>query len=145
MTGFITDLLTDVAVILDTASVGEWRPNGPAYGAAEVGIVLGEAPSEPDRVVALVAYPIGDDFSLSDSVIGIQVRTRGTETSSVVDDLDDAVFNALHGMWGTQLGTVRLVSLIRRSGVSLGTDVNKRWQRSSNFWASVHRPSPHRT
>jgi hypothetical protein len=104
-------------------------------------------PASPDRVITLTDYVVADDPTLSDSVIGVQVRTRwGGQDPRPVKDLDGAIFDALHGLEGVTLtGGIHIVSCFRRSGTSMGQDANNRWGRSSNYYATVHRPSTNRT
>jgi hypothetical protein len=146
MTGFETNLLTGIAQLLATAGLGTWRDTG-VYTAAETGIVFDTVPATPDRVITLTDYVVTDDPTLSDSVIGVQVRTRwGGQDPRPVKDLDGSIFDALHGLEGVNLtGGVHIVSMFRRSGTSMGSDTNNRWMRSSNYYATVHRPSTNRT
>ena len=146
MSGFETNLLTGVAQILAAAGVGTWRDTG-VYVAAETGIVLDTLPASPDNIITLTDYAVSDDPTLSDSVIGVQVRTRcGGQDPRPVKDLDGAIFNALHGLESVTLtGGVHVVSMVRRSGVSLGQDENSRWMKSSNYYAAVWRPSANRS
>ena len=135
MSGFETDLLTGLAELLVGAGIGAWNPTG-AYAATDTGIVFNVIPQSPDTII-----------TLSDSVVGVQVRTRcGGQDPRPVMDLDGSIFSALHGLQGVTLSTgVHLVSLVRRSGVPLGQDANNRWMRSANFYATVWRPSTNRT
>jgi len=144
--GFETDLLTGIAQLLAAASLGTWRDTG-VYTALETGIVFDTVPQSPDRVITLTDYVVSDDPTLSDSVIGVQVRTRwGGQDPRPVKDLDGSIFDALHGLEGVTLtGGVHIVSMFRRSGVGMGTDINNRWMRSSNYYATVHRPSQNRS
>jgi len=144
--GFETLLLTGIAQLLATAGLGTWRDTG-VYAAAETGIVFDTVPASPDRVITLTDYVISDDPTLSDSVIGVQVRTRwGGQDPRPVKDLDGSIFDALHGLEGVDLvGGVHVVSMFRRSGTSMGQDANSRWGRSSNYYATVHRPSTNRS
>lgn len=145
MSGFETSLLTGIAQMLAGAGVGVWRSTG-AYTATETGIVFDVIPQAPDQAITLTDYPVSDDPTLSDSVIGVQVRTRwGGQDPRPVKDLDGAVFDALHGLESVTLGGVHVVSMVRRSGVSLGQDTSNRWMRSSNYYATVWRPSPNRS
>ena len=146
MSGFETLLLTGIAQLLATAGLGTWRDTG-VYTAAETGIVMDTVPASPDRVITLTDYVVADDPTLSDSVIGVQVRTRwGGQDPRPVKDLDGSIFDVLHGMPATTLtGGVRVVSCFRRSGTSMGQDLNGRWGRSSNYYATVHRPSQNRS
>jgi len=144
--GFETNLLTGIAHLLADANLGTWRDTG-IYAATETGIILDTVPATPDRVITLTDYVVSDDPTLSDSIIGVQVRTRwGGADPRPVKDLDGGIFNALHGLEGVTLtGGVRVVSCFRRSGTSMGQDISNRWGRSSNFYATVHRPSTNRT
>ena len=146
MTGFEVLLLTGIAHLLADASLGTWRDTG-IYTAAETGIVMDTVPASPDRVITLTDYVVSDDPTLSDSVIGVQVRTRwGGADPRPVKDLDGGIFDVLHGLEGVDLvGGVHVVSMFRRSGTSMGQDANSRWGRSSNYYATVHRPSTNRS
>jgi len=146
MSGFETLLLTGIAQLLATAGLGTWRDTG-VYTAAETGIVMDTVPATPDRVITLTDYVVTDDPTLSDSVIGVQVRTRWADADPrPVKDLDGSIFDALHGLEGVTLtGGVHIVSMFRRSGTSMGQDIGSRWGRSSNYYATVHRPSTNRT
>jgi len=145
MSGFETNLLTGIAQLLATASLGTWRDTG-IYTAAETGIVFDTVPATPDRVITLTDYVVSDDPTLSDSVIGVQVRTRWAGADPrPVKDLDGAIFNALHGLESVTLtGGIHIVSMFRRSGTSMGQDLNSRWARSSNYYCTVWRPSNNR-
>jgi hypothetical protein len=147
VSGIESLLLTGLAVLLDATGLGSWRPDGSAYIPAEVGVCLDTFPASPDSVITLSDYVVSDDPSVSDSIIGVQVRTRrGGKDPRPVKDLDGAIFDLLHGMPVTTLaGGVKVVSCFRRSGTSLGADANQRWQRSSNYYMTVHRPSQNRS
>ena len=148
MSGFQTDLLTGLASYLSLAGVGiTWSPLG-AYRPLQTGVVLGNVPQTPDRIITLTAYGISDSPNLSTSVIGVQVRCRWEgEDKRPSDDLTDAIFNLLHGMTNTTLQTgVQIVQCLRISGpASLGQDDNRRWANSSNYAVTVSRPSANRT
>lgn len=143
--GFSDQLLAGVAQFLEDAGVGTWQPTG-AYAAGALNpIFMSQTPGTPDRVMTLTPYTVSDDPSLSDSVQGLQVRLRGTKDPRVVQDMDDAIFDRLHGATGVTLpGGVRLVMALRRSGTPLGADGSGRLERTSNYHLSVHRPSTHR-
>lgn len=146
MSGFSTNLLTGLAADLHTATIGTWRATG-VYTIAETAIVLGTIPQGPDRIITLTAYGVSDDPSLSDSVIGVQVRCRwGGHDPRLVEDLADLIFARWHGMTGVTLtGGVFVVQCLRNSHGSLGEDENGRWMTTSNYYAWLHRPSTYRT
>lgn len=99
-------------------------------------------PEEVDSVT-LAPYPVSDDPSLSDSVVGLQVTIRCGDMQRVSDIADD-VFSRFHGRQAGMLGTVRLVQSFRRSGANLGQDGNGRVGRTENYYLTVHRPTEHR-
>lgn len=147
--GFQTRLLKGLAVFLDAdATLGAtWNIAG-AYTANQTGIFLRKVPQSPDRVITLSTYGIGDDPSLSDSQLAVQVRCRwGGQDPGPVDDLADAIFDLLDSKIAWTLSTgVMIVQCLRQSGpVSLGQDTNGRWSNSQNFYMTVHRPSTNRT
>lgn len=144
--GFQSDLLEGFAQLLANAGVGAWSPAG-TYGPGVTGIVLHKLPDLPDRVIVLAAYVVADDPSLSDSTLGLQVRTRmDGQDPRPTDDLSDLVFDQIQGREGYDLPTgIRVVQSLRQSGDSLGQDDSRRWVRSDNYHVDAHRPSPHRT
>lgn len=143
-----TDLLTGLAAHLAEHGPDDWawRPTGPAYTAAEVGLVVGRMPATPDRVLALNTYPVRAG-ALSDVTVGIQIRARGPARTpvTVVNDLTDAVYDVLHGARGLVLGGVPVALLTRRSWTWLGTDAGQREETTSNFYAETAQPSAHVT
>lgn len=149
MTGFATDLVTNLAAYLQTNTLGTWNTSG-AYTALQTGIVLGTVPQAPDRIITLSTYGVEDSAALSDSVIGVQIRCRwsGADPRSV-DDLADSIFALLHGKTAFTLGTggtaVKVVQCLRSSAGTLGQDANGRWSNVSNYYLTVHRPSTNRT
>lgn len=143
---FTTDLLTGAAELLADAGIGlTWRATG-AYQTGETGIILRAMPPVPDRIVTLSAYDLSDDPTLSDSQKGLQVRSRsGDPDPTDVDSIDDAVADVLLGNYPLTLPTgIRITTLIRSSGVSLGQDDTKRWSTVSNYTLGLWRPSTHR-
>lgn len=142
---FTGDLLGGLAAYLDTAGAGTYRSDGSAYVASETAIVFAEMPQTPDRAIVLSDYPVTDDPSLSDSVVGMQIRCRGGSDPHDVKAIADAVFTVLHGKTAFDAGTVHVVQALRRSGVPLGRDDSNRWEHSDNYYLTVHRPSANRT
>jgi len=145
--GLESNLLTGLAVYLAAGGIeATWTPSG-AYTALQTAIVLGNIPQTPDRVITLTTYAVSDSPNLSDSVLGVQVRTRAEGADKrKVDDLDAAIFNLLHGKTALALTTgVTVVQCLRQSSTTLGQDENGRWSNSSNYYLDVHRPSTNRT
>lgn len=134
------------AQYIDAADIGvKWRPSAP-YEPSEVGIGLMSFPTGLTKAVALTPYPLTDDPALSDSEIGLQVKTRsaGTDPRDVWA-LDDAIANLLLGLYPTDLPSgIRITTLQRGPSGSLGQDENQRWIWSSNYPCGLYRPSTHR-
>jgi len=147
--GFETNLLTGIATLLEAHSpLGATFNTSGAYTVLQTGIFIGNIQQNPDRIIALDAYGVSDDPSLSDSVTGVQIRCRwGGSDKRPVFDLDAAIFDYLHAKTGLSLSTgVWLVQILRSSGpASLGQDGNGRWSVVSNYYASAWRPSANRT
>lgn len=149
MSGFQTNLLTGLAVALQTQGLGTWAPSG-VYTTDQTGIVLFNTPQAPNRIITLSTYPVSDHPSLSDSVIGLQVRTRwGGQDPRYVIDLDDSIFTYIHGKtnWtvGSGASAVVIVQCLSQSAISLGQDENGRWMFSHNYYLTLWRPSTNRT
>lgn len=139
--GWTTDLLVGIAEHLADSGAGTWLPSGAYSADALAPIFMASVPSKPDVVLTLFDY---DVESTHDGYVvqGVQVRLRGTTDSTVVSDLDDAVFDALHGLRNRDLHGVHVVSVKRDSGSWLGTDGSRRHERTSNYYVTATRPSP---
>lgn len=138
----------NVAADNAAAKVKLWSENdaagepNPAQPVGSVAIFVDVWPADMDSVT-LADYPVSDDPSLSDSVIGVQVTIRCTDKAKAKAITSD-LFNLFHGRWGGTLGSVRLVSAARRSGASLGQNASGRIGRTENYYLTVHRPSANR-
>ncbi|GAW50613.1 MULTISPECIES: phage tail terminator protein [unclassified Nocardioides] len=144
---FETAFLEGFAQLLAADPVaGVWNSSG-VYAAGETGIILGGLPQSPDQVIALTAYGVTDDPSLSDSTIGLQLTTRwGGQDPRAVGRLTSRCFAKLHGLHDFDLVTgVHVVQCLRRSWTSIGQDQGNRWRTTQNFYVDVHRPSVNRT
>lgn len=143
--GYTTDLLTGLAEHLAANAIGTWNPTG-VYTSGQTGIVMRVVPQTPDAVIVLAPYSVADDPTLSDSITGVQVRTRepGADPRPT-DDLADSIFNLLHGAQGLTWGGVKVQLVTRENYTPLGQDANERHERSDNYYVHTWRPSPHRT
>lgn len=144
--GFESNLLTGLAVLI--AAGGIEATYASSYTTMQTGLVLGNIPQTPDRIITLTAYASDDDPALSDSAPLVQIRCRGEGADKRrVDDLDSAIFNLLQNKRDLVLSTgVKVGQIHRVSGpASLGQDGNSRWSVSSNYLVSAHRPSANRT
>jgi len=126
VSGYQTNLLTGLAAYIAAAGIGTWDPTTP-YGDTETGITLYTMPQKPDRIICLSAYGVSDDPSLSDSVLGVQVRCRwGAEDPRYADDLADAIFDLLHGreQWDVQVDLPLVTTLY---GPGSPTEIDYWW------------------
>lgn len=144
--GWTSKVLVGLAVILDTANVGDWNPTG-AYTANQTGILLRAVPPDPDRIITLAAYPVGTDLQgMADHTLGVQIRVRGLpDNPRDCDDLADSIFDELDSTGRATWGDVPVVQAWRQSYTSLGQDANGRWERSENYYVQAMRPTTHRT
>lgn len=144
--GFTELALVEIANLLSVNGVGTYRANG-VYADDETGIVVGHMPDKPDRCIALVPYPLTDDPTLADSVLGLQVRARtGPQDPRPVMRITDAAFGLLQGWGDVNLpnGAGRILIAERRSSIPLGWDQNSRAEWSDNYQLTLHRPTVHR-
>ena len=146
--GFETNLLTGLAVLIAAGGIEATWNTTSAYTALQTGIVLGNVPQSPDRIITLTVYDAEDDPALSDSAVSVQVRCRAEGADKrKADNLDAAVFSLLQNKLDVVLSTGVTVGQIHRASgpASLGQDENLRWSVSSNYSLSVWRPSANRT
>lgn len=145
MSGWTSDLLHGLAELLATTGVGAWRPTG-VYTADETAITIGAMPPEPEQVICLASYPVTDMVGLADVTVGVQVRTRAGPDPRDVQDLDEAVYDQLHGLTQTTFGAAHVVQCYRRSSAALGQarDGTDRWERVSNYYLDAIHPTTHR-
>lgn len=141
-----SNVVSGFAQLLVADGIGSWDSSG-RYDPAQTGIYDTVKPEGANRMITLGIYPISEDPSLSDSVTGLQVWTRmpGNDPR-LVRDLDEEIFHLVQGMTDVDLvGGVHLVQCLFQSGGSMGQDTAKRWNWSSNYHLTLHRPSQHRT
>ena len=114
----------------------------PVQPAGSVGIYVNRWPEGVDSVT-LADYPLTDDPSLSDSLVGVQVTIKSDRQDRVKAIAAD-VFDVVQGLWGVRRGGVTVVHAGRSSGTNLGQDSSEREMRSDNYQMTVNRPSPNR-
>lgn len=141
MTGFNGLLLRGIAQHLHDAGVGNYTPGSVA---AELNglpaITLVNLPNDPDRVICLTDYPIQADPLLTEVVIGVQLRIRGTSSPMVASDIRDAAYDALQGVNGLILSTgVPLVHMYWQSEAPIGPDNQDRYERTVNYYVHTNR------
>lgn len=134
-----TDIVEGLAEHLAAVLPAEWQPSG-VYtpGAGPAAIVVRMLPDLQRDLITLSSYPVSDQWGPNDSVLGVQVRTRAeaADDPRLTDELDDAVYAALHGLSHLRLLGHPVTKVARQSGASMGQDSNRRWQRSSNYYVT---------
>lgn len=136
-----TTLIRGIAALIAESGAGVWSTTT-AYAASQVGIYDGTIPEDTIEGIGLAAYPV-DDPVHSTSTIGVQVTFRST-SKAALRDRAETVFDALHAMWGRDLGTLRLEHLLRRSSADLGIDEQGAFRRTDNYYAIVNHPTANR-
>jgi len=141
MSGYFSELLAGVAVRIAERTPAVWRPDGPVYGAGEIGIVLGELPTGPAAAVALAVYddaeaPSGGAGSTYNPAVEValtylQVRWRFADYGDAMD-FGWAVRSALHKKPYTIPALGRVIGYAVSMG-PLGRDDNNRWMFSLNL------------
>lgn len=145
---FTQDLVAGLSEYLATtteppATPFAYRLTG-AYSDSEFGIYEVDFPlgrNVPGLIIRPYG-PAGDDPSLSDSVVSIQLEFQGP--SSRVIPAADYAFDRLQGFWGGTLGTVKVQHVERVSASGFGSDETQNYKQTENYYLKVHRPSTHR-
>ena len=138
----VASLLDGLATHLETVGIATYSLTTPVPDPG-IAVVINAMPETPDRIVSLTTYSVADDPALIQGVVGLQVRVRGGEDPRESIALDDACFDAFQTLTGL-FGSVWVTQMYRQSGAPLGQDANDRWERSSNYYIDVSRPSTHR-
>lgn len=145
-TSWTESLLVGIAELLDAAGAGTYS-DGTAYAEGDTAIVLIELPDAPERVICLTDYPIEDDPSNGEGIVGVQVRTRAGRTDPLAPRaLADAVFATLQGRRNLSFGAataypVTVSHIYRESATPIGPDSQGRHERSENYYVHVVRTS----
>lgn len=108
----------------------EWRPNGPEYTAAEVGIFYGPIGAAPDLAVGVRLYGATDERLEHYGWRRVQLRLRGARGQPQgADKLAGPALAAMEGL--SRKGGISGVS--RQSMTPLGADANGREERTENY------------
>jgi len=143
---FTTDVGEGFAQLLAAGVSGlAWQTSG-TYATNVTGIYIAVVPPNPDRIVTLTVYGLGDDATYADSSAGLQVRTRSAgQDPRDAYTLDDAIADVLLGRYPLTLPNgIHVQTLMRTSSTPLGEDDNQRWEHSSNYGLELYRPGTHR-
>lgn len=140
--GFTVNLLTGLGELLAAAGVGKW---GGSFATTDTAIVVDSLGASPDKGVALTLYDV-DDGPMTDSVVGLQCRVRGTPNNrAAAKDIIDSLFDTLHDLKNTEIGGIPVVRIWKQSGANLGPDSSNRPEHTVNFYIQLTRTGTHRT
>jgi hypothetical protein len=130
-------LTTTICQLLADANGWAWRPDGPAYSPAEVGLYYGPVDTTPDRAVGVAVYAADDDLSTGLAERRVQVWHRGAKAHpGGADELAGATFSALQG-----IARISGIALARRFQIArMGTDGNARTQRADSYLITLDNP-----
>lgn len=118
-----------LCTILGIVPGWEWREDGPAYTANEVGIWYRTMGADPDRAIAVTVYG-GTDPTVYEPQRRAQLHFRGARGDIAgADALADVAFLLLHERPRGQ----GLSSIARTSFGSLSIDDNRRAERTDNY------------
>lgn len=138
---YTTDLTEGLADLLVDGALATYRPDGP-YAAGETGVYLGVMPPEPDRAIAINAYPV-EDNEHSDAITGVQFRLRAGRDVRQVDALADGLFSLLHNRQGYWVRGIYVALTWRQSQAWIGQDTQGRMEITANYYARTTRTAPH--
>ncbi|WP_416975662.1 minor capsid protein [Streptomyces sp. 4F14] len=139
---YTSSLLDGIGALLADAGIGVYRPDD-VITDPDTGIFRGVMPDNPERAIAMTAYPV-EDTDLTDAITAIQFRLRAGRDPDAIDDLADALFDALHNRQHYQVGSGIHVALSwRQSQAWIGQDAHGRMELTSNYYFRAVRPSPH--
>lgn len=139
MSGPTTDILTGLAALFNTNSVGVYQPTG-AYADSDWAIILDLLPASPDNAIALRGYILtADPYPTASGIVGVQFQTRAT-TRAADRDKQDEIYTLLHARENTVFGSVHVALMSWKSAVPLGQDDTLRWESTSNYNLMVDYP-----
>ncbi|GAB2731814.1 minor capsid protein [Streptomyces bullii] len=141
MSGYTSSLLDGIAGLLAEAGVGVFRPDG-VISDPDTGLFRGVIPDEPDRAIGITAYPV-EDTDLTDAITGVQFRMRAGRDPDAIDDMADAVFDALHNRQHYEAGGVHVALSWRQSQAWIGQDAHGRMELTSNYYFRTVRSGSH--
>lgn len=138
MSGYTNSLLDGIAGLLEVAGIGLFRPDQ-VIEDPDTGIFRGVVPDTPERAIGITAYPV-EDTDLTDAITGVQFRMRAGRAPDAIDDMADAVFDALHNRRHYVVNGVSIVLSWRQSQAWIGQDAHGRMELTSNFYFRTDRP-----
>lgn len=137
MSGYTSSLLDGIAGLLQEAGIGVFQPDQVIENPA-TGLFRGVIPDQPERALGLTAYPVTDDDT-ANAITGVQIRMRAGRDPDAIDDLADAVFDALHNRRHYTCGGVQVVLSWRQSQAWIGQDAQGRMELTANYYVRAVR------
>lgn len=141
MSGYTSSLLDGIAGLLVVAGVGVFRPDDVIEDPA-TGIFRGVMPDTPERALGITAYPVADDDT-TNAITGVQIRMRAGRDPDAIDDMADAVWDALHNRQHYDCGSVRVALSWRQSQAWIGQDAHGRMELTANYYFRAVRSGAH--
>lgn len=132
------DLLKGLARYLDAQQLGTYAEDTATVPEGDTAITLIRLPEAPTRIVNLRPYDAEGDPKLSESVMMLQVRTRGGKAPLEAYGLANLAYSLLHGVThllveGDSGEQVMINQIYFTSDGDIGPDVKGRFERSTNF------------
>jgi 5-carboxymethyl-2-hydroxymuconate isomerase len=137
VSGYTSQLLDGIAGLLQEAGIGLFRPDT-VIEDPDTGIFRGVMPDTPERALGLTAYPV-EDTDQPNAITGVQIRMRAGRDPDAIDDLADAVFDALHNRQQYNAGDVHVALSWRQSQAWIGQDSQKRMELTANYYFRTDR------
>lgn len=123
-----SELTVRLSQIVGALPLFAWRPDGPAYTAAEIGVFYGTIPDAPDRAVGIRVYSPIDEPDLLARRVQLYIR-GGRRQPFGADRIAGVLFSVLHD----RLRGDGIASIRRTSAAPLGADANGREERTENY------------
>lgn len=139
--GYSSRLMTGLGQLLHDEGLGVFSTAG-TYPAEGWGVFIGLMPDKPDKMIAMMTYPV-EDTDLTSVVTGVQFRLRGLRDPREVENMSDAVYDLLHNREHYRVNGIPVNLSWRQSGAWMGQDPNQRIERVENFYLRTERESPH--
>lgn len=105
-----------------------WRPYGPAYAPAEIGVFYGTVAADPDQAVGIRVYSPIDEPDLLSRRVQLHIR-GGRRRPFGADRIAGVLFAVLHDRPRGD----GIASIQRTSAAPLGADANGREERTENY------------
>lgn len=135
------DLAEGIAQMLNDAGLGTYDPTNTAV-LTGTAIVIGDLPDAPASAIGLSPYPVSDNASLPEAVVGVQIMVRGTALDlRPVLIACDAILDLLQADSAFALNGHPVANIWRQNSTPPGRDALGRYYRADSYYLSVTRPN----